>query len=438
VIRLLLALLALQEDPARLRGLLRERLEAGRGTALAAGIVGPGERIALGEGSLRKGAPGVVDGDTIFEIGSITKTFTALLLADLVRRGDASLDDPVAKHLPADFRIPSRGDRPITLIHLAQHRSGLPRMPANFFPADPANPYADYSTARLRAFLDTHELVRTPGTFTEYSNLGAGLLGQALAHRAGRAYEDLVLERLARPLGMGSTSIAIPPEHRVRLAAPHDDALREVKNWDLGALPGAGALRSTVSDLLRYIALYLDSGKDPLSQAAAETLKPRAPAGQKDLEIALGWHVFTGNGRTIFAHNGGTGGYRAFAGFDRDARRGVVVLGNSTHSVDDLGMHLLDPKRPLKKVFKPVDVDPLMLDRHVGRYALAPGFVLSITREGSRLFGQATGQERFPLAAASATEFRYEEADLVIEFVKPGSMRFRQGGPALDVQRLAD
>jgi hypothetical protein len=182
----------------------------------------------------------------------------------------------------------------------------------------------------------------------------------------------------------------------------------------------------------------LDSGKDPLSQAAAETLKPRAPAGQKDLEIALGWHVFTGNGRTIFAHNGGTGGYRAFAGFDRDARRAAVVLGNSTHSVDDLGMHLLDPKRPLKKVFKPVDVDPLMLDRHVGRYALAPGFVLSITREGGRLFGQATGQERFPLAAASATEFRYEEADLVIEFVKPGSMRFRQGGPALDVKRLAD
>jgi D-alanyl-D-alanine-carboxypeptidase/D-alanyl-D-alanine-endopeptidase len=258
---------------------------------------------------------GRADGDTIFEIGSITKVFTAMLLEDMVTRGEVTLTDPISKFLPEGVKAPQFEGKPITLEHLARHTSGLPRLPSNLKPADMQNPYADYTVEKLYAFLSTYELPRAPGASEEYSNLGGGLLGHLLARRAGTDYETLVRQRILEPLAMKSTAITLTPSMRARLASGHDEQLRAAKNWDLPVLAGAGALRSTANDMLTFV----------------EAAIHRKPG------LDLGWQK-TG---TILWHNGGTGGYRSFIALDRTRKVGVVVLSNSANGVDQLGIDLI-------------------------------------------------------------------------------------------------
>ena len=179
----------------------------------------------VGHGRLAAGDPRVPDADTVFEIGSITKVFTAIVLADMVERDEARLDAPVRELLGPDASLPSRDGIEITPLHLATHSSGLPRLPDNLDPADLANPYADYTEADLMDFLSSHDLTRRVGESVEYSNLGAGLLGHALAVRAGADYETLVTGRVLDPLGMTDTAVALSPSARGRLATGHDLSL---------------------------------------------------------------------------------------------------------------------------------------------------------------------------------------------------------------------
>jgi CubicO group peptidase (beta-lactamase class C family) len=287
----------------------------------------------------------------LYEIGSITKVFTSLLLADAVQRGEVALTDPVAKFLPPTVSVPSRNGRTITLQDLASHTSGLPRLPGNMTPKDPANPYADYTVDQLYAFLSSATLSRDIGAQYEYSNLGGGLLGHALARRAQTDYESLVRARITGPLAMTSTAIALSPDLKSRLATGHNQALRPVATWDLPTLAGAGALRSDANDLLRFLAAAIGDTPSPLQPAFAAMTKPRWPTGAPEREVALGWHVFTANGREIIWHNGGTAGYRTFIGYDPKVRTGVVVLSNAGTPMgqDDLGRYLLDPSAPLRR-----------------------------------------------------------------------------------------
>jgi len=255
--------------------------------------------------------------------------FTALLLANMAERGEVALRDPVVKYLPPGTKMPERNGRSITPVDLATHTSGLPRLPTNMSPKDPNNPYADYSVKQLYEFLSTYQLSRDIGSQYEYSNLGGGLLGHALALRAGMSYEDLVESRICAPLGMNSTRITLTPEMKGRLAGGHNAALETVENWDLPTLAGAGALRSTANDLLTFVAANLGYTKSPLASAMAAMLKERRPTGQPGLEVALGWHIFTTGGKEIIWHNGGTGGYRSFMGLGPKARVGGVVLSNA-------------------------------------------------------------------------------------------------------------
>jgi CubicO group peptidase (beta-lactamase class C family) len=400
------------------RSILAARVEAGQATGLVVGLLENGETRIVTFG--KSGGPGErpLDGATVFEIGSVTKVFTTTLLADMVRRDEVRLDQPVAELLPKSVKVPARGDTLITLLDLATQHSGLPRLPSNLAPKDPTNPYSDYTVERLYDFLSHHTLTRAPGTVYEYSNLGMGLLGHALARKAGRPYESALTERVLRPLGMNDTRITLTADMKARLAAGHDPSGAVVGNWDFAALAGAGALRSTAADMLRFIAANLDSNDTPLSADLRETHRPRHTAGGPNVSIGLAWHLLRSFGAEIVWHNGGTDGYHSFIGYDPAMRVGVVVLSNSSGDVDDIALHLLNPKFPLKQVVKrtEVKVDAAQLDALVGRYALAPTFVLTVTREGEGLFIQATGQSKLQVFAESDSTFFYRAVEAQVSF----------------------
>jgi D-alanyl-D-alanine-carboxypeptidase/D-alanyl-D-alanine-endopeptidase len=410
---------------AEIRKILVDRIDAQRqSVGIVVGVIEPAGRRVVAYGSLAKGDTRPLNGDTIFEIGSITKVFTSLLLADAVERHEVALTDPVAKFLPAKVKVPERGGRSITLQDLSTHTSGLPRLPTNLAPKDPANPYADYSAEDLYTFLSGYQLTRDIGAQYEYSNLGGGLLGHTLALQARTDYEALVRARITGPLGMASTAIALSPQMKSRLAVGHSATLQPVVNWDLPTLAGAGALRSSTNDLLTFLAANLGYSPTPLAPAMANMLKVRRPTGLQGLEIALGWHVLSAHGKEIVWHNGGTAGSRTFIGYDQKARVGIVVLSNAGTPAgpDDIGRHLLDAESPLlapqaaSKTRTEIAADPQLFDQYVGRYQLAPAAILTITRDGSHLFAQLTGQPRLEIVPESAKEFFLKAVDAQITF----------------------
>lgn len=413
---------------SEIRAILAQRVDKfHQSVGIVAGTIGPEGRKVVSYGALEKGDPRVLNGDTVFEIGSVTKVFTSLLLSDMALRGQLALTDPIAKYLPADVKVPQRNGEQITLQDLATHTSGLPRLPSNLKPKDPANPYADYSVAQLYEFLSSYELPRDIGSRYEYSNLGGGLLGHVLTLRAGMDYEALVRARITGPLEMNSTGIALSAGMKARMAVGHDDKLKPAANWDLPTLAGAGALRSTANDMLTFLAANLGYNKTPLAPAMAAMLDVSRPSGTPGLSVALAWHIYsTPQGDRLIWHNGGTGGYRSFIGYDPKTRIGVVVLANAETAagVNDIGLHLLNTKAPLlnESAFLPpqerkeVAVDPKLFDRYAGRYQLAPNFVLAITREGDHLFAQATGQPKLELFAEGEKEYFLKVVDAQITF----------------------
>jgi CubicO group peptidase (beta-lactamase class C family) len=429
---------------ADIRRILVERVDTHRqAVGIVVGLIDASGRRIVTYGSGAKGDARPLDGDSVFEIGSITKVFTSLLLAAAVERKEVAMTDPIQRYLPSGVKAPERG-RPITLLDLATQTSGLPRMPDNFAPKDASNPYADYSSERLYEFLTSYRLTRDPGEQYEYSNVGVGLLGHLLAQRAGMSYEALVKARVTEPLGMSSTGMTLSPAMQARLVRGHDRSLQPAKNWDLDALAGAGGLRSTANDMLTFLSAVLGYTPSPLAPAIAATLAPRRPAGP-GMEIALGWHVVSGKGKGIIWHNGGTGGYRTFMGFDPEARAGVVVLANASTPAgpDDIGRHLLDPDSPLLAAGSPALAQPRertaitianeAFDRYVGRYQLAPAALITISRNGDRFLVQLTGQPAFDIFAESERAFFLKAVDAQITFEtdaqgKPVALILHQNG----------
>jgi len=375
-----------------IREILVRRIDHQKQAAgIVVGIIEPNGRRVVAYGNLAKGDPRTVDGDTIFEIGSISKVFTSLVLADVVNRKEVTLDDPAAKYLPETVKMPERSGKSITLLDLSTHSSGLPPLPSNLKLKDPRNPYADYSVDDLYQFLSGYTLPRDPGSEFEYSNLGGGLLGHVLACRAGTDYESLIRSRITQPLSMPDTGITLSSSMKQRMATGHNAMLAPVPNWDLPTLAGAGALRSSANDMLTFLEAFLGYKETPLAPAVKAMLEVRRPAGK--IEIGLGWLIYSTDGREIAWHNGGTGGFRSFVGYDPKERIGVVVISNAC-GVDDIGFHLLNPKLPLANPEPPkqrmeIPIDPQLLDHYTGRYQVTPNLILEITRDGDRLFAQA-------------------------------------------------
>jgi CubicO group peptidase (beta-lactamase class C family) len=322
-------------------------LRSGKHVGIVVGILKDGRSQVVGYGRLCHEKDALPGGKTLFEIGSITKVFTSSLLAEMAARGEVSLDDPVKKYLSADVKVPSRNGKEITLAQLASHVSGLRRLPGNLYSAakDLSNPYAKYTAVHLHDFLSRHELVRDPGEKYEYSNLGAGLLGHALARRLGMSYEEAVLSRICRPLGLKDTTLTLSGGQKARLAPGHGADGKVSPNWDFDVLAPAGALRSTADDMLTFLAANLGLTSSGLEQSLATAHAPRFKAPDS-VEVGLGWHrsPLPGTGHDAVWHNGATGAYHAIAGFVPEKRAAVVVLANvalSEFSADGIGMMAL-------------------------------------------------------------------------------------------------
>jgi len=418
---------------------------------IVVGVIEPDGRRVVAYGNLAKGDPRALDGDTVFEIGSISKVFTSLLLADMVNRKEVTFDDPAARYLPENVRMPERSGKSITLLDLSTHRSGLPPVPGNLKPKEAANPYAGYSVADLYQFLSSYTLPRDPGSEFEYSNLGAGILGHLLANRAGTDYESLIRSRITQPLRMPDTSIMLSSSMEQRMATGHNALLAPVANWDLPTLAGAGALRSSANDMLTLLEAFLGYRESPLAPAMNAMFEIRRPVGKTKFEIGLAWHIF---GESAW-HSGGTGGFRSFAGYDPKARTGVVVLSNAStpSGVDDLGAHIWNPKVPLADPEPPkqrteIQVDPKLLDNYTGRYQLAPNRSLEISRDGDRLFAQgfgaqAIGGPKFEMFAESEKNFFVKATGSQITFeIGPEGratslIMHRAGGEPMPAPRLS-
>ena len=423
--RVLIALLTILISHASLKADLKADIdrfakpfvESGNLNAMTIGVIKGDERQIAGFGETVKGNGKAPNAETIFEIGSITKVFSGILLADMVRAGEVKLDDPVSKHLPKQFEIPKYEGKEITLLDLSTHGSALPRMPGNFTPKDPNNPYVDYTLDQMAAFLKDVELRRPIGKKYSYSNLAVALLGNALAHRAGKSYEALLKERVLTPLGMTDSTFELSDDHKKRLAKGYNASLVPHANWDLNVFNAAGGLRASTVEMFKFLDANMN-GKSKLEETLQLSYKPqlKLPGGVQSM--GLGWHI-AGDGSTYW-HNGQTGGYHAFAAFNRKTNVGVLIFttGNP-RKVDQLGFRLVQHfsgmnVKPIQFT-KAMKVDPKVYDDYVGTYMLVPTFLITIERKGDQLFAQATGQQSFEVFPKAKDRFFYKvvEADLL-------------------------
>ncbi len=343
------------------------------------GVVCSDSNSVFSYGRTSATTPQPPSGETLFEIGSITKVFTSALLSSMVANGLVRLDEPVRDLLPELSNLPPQ----ITLVRLATHTSGLPRLPSNFMRKalhNPANPYAAYTANDLCEYLSQYKPKQKPESVKQinYSNLGAGLLGYTLARKLGTSYEEAVVNWICDKLDLPDTRVTLSPEQEARLATPHAGNGKPTQNWDLPALAGAGALRSTVNDLFKFVRANLNRPPSMLADVLQACHEQRAGSFAR-LEgiagtifrlfqrfrkkqntkpytegIGLGWIVghLGSSGKQVHWHNGGTGGYRAFVGFVKDTDTGVVVLNNrgdresdalfSKPSIDDVGFGVLE------------------------------------------------------------------------------------------------
>jgi len=408
-------------DDAALREIIRTRVDEGRATGIVLGVLeADGTRRIVAYGDPGPGAR-PLGPESVFEIGSITKVFTGTLLADMARRGEVDLEARVQAYVHDGVTMPTRNGREITLLDLSTHRSSLPRLPTNMHPADGQNPYADYTVDQLHEFLSGYTLTRDIGSQYEYSNLAVGLLGHVLATRAGGEYEQVLRTRVLDPLGMSMTGITLTPEMRERLAIGHAEG-RPVPNWDLPTLAGAGALRSNTEDMLTFLAANIGEPTTDLERAMRDAHAPRRPASET-MDVGLNWHILKVEDDRIVWHNGGTGGYRTFIGFDPVREVGVVVLTNSNEGADDIGFHLLNEAVPLAPAPEPpeerteIEVGRDVLARYAGTYELTPQFRIEVTLGDEGLELQATGQPKFRIYAESETDFFLRVVDAQITFV---------------------
>ena len=390
-------------------------IEDGIAVGFIIGIVKDGQTQVISYGEKTKGSNVMPNADTVYEIGSISKVFTGILLADMVQKGIVKLDDPVQKYLPEGVKMPILDGKTITLEHLVTHTSGLPRMPENFSPADPSNPYVDYSEMQLYEFLNGHKLRRPPGQ-AEYSNYGMGLLGHILAKKMGIPYEQILIKNICNPIGMLDTSISLNDSQKKRVPTPYNAVLNPVTLWDITTLAGAGGIRSTCNDMIKFIKANISDDNKSFTQTLHMSHQERHKNG---MSIGLAWHILPDGTRW---HNGGTGGFHSWLGILPSQKAGVVVLANTANmQITQFGFKVMrialgedvGPPKSRKEIKLSTDG----LESYTGVYSLAPNFNISVMVKSGVLIAQATGQGKIPFYPESKTKFFCKLVDAQISFV---------------------
>jgi CubicO group peptidase (beta-lactamase class C family) len=419
---------------AQVAALIQPMIDAEIATGVVVGLYDAGKTEIYGFGKGPEGKPPT--GTTLFEIGSVTKVYTSLLLADAVQRREVALDTTVSELLPPGVTAPTADRRVITLGELALHTSGLPRLPPSIA-ARPlsADPYAGYGEEALYADLVHTALADVPGTRVNFSNYGSGLLGFALGRKLGGGFQTALQLRVLTPLALESTYFSVPKLAQPRVIPGTDVDLKPAPPWTWDALAGAGALISTAVDQLALIDAELDAAagsKQTLRAAMRLTQEAQLPA-EAPANEGLGWQMDSA-GR--FWHNGGTGGYRAFVGFDPKTRRGIVVLASTSvslvdHVADDLykvlaGEAVTPPKYPTGE----------QVAQFAGTYQLGD-FKLAVQIKGKRVYILGQGEQPFRLIPVSDHEMWLESQQTVVVFDKDHAV-FAFGAQRLSAPRIGD
>jgi serine-type D-Ala-D-Ala carboxypeptidase/endopeptidase len=387
---------------------------------------------------------------TVYEIGSISKVFTGLMLADAVVRGEMDLNAAANVANPAGIRLPSRDGRSIKWIDLSTDRAGLPRIPGNLPLTDLTNPYRDYDSKKAAAFLNQYKLPRRPGDSQEYSNLGASVLGYLVAQKAAKSYQQLLRERIAEPLRMTDCTVSLSSDQRKRLATPHDKFGSATPPWTFSDLPGAGGIHATMRDMMRFAKAQLTPPTGKLGDAIELAWKQQCDADASGPAMGLDWMI-AGDRQTRW-HNGQTGGSHSAIFINRELNCAVVVLCNTAaFEVDQLAIQLV--KKAAGQEVKPEpgdtsdhDSDKLAIDaklrlRLVGRYQLAPTFIFTVSDHDGHLMVGITNQATQEVFPDSPTRWSYRGVAATLEFklTKTGpakSLILHQNGIKQTARRL--
>lgn len=428
-------------EPTALDATVAKRLHGDRtGACFAVAVVDAAvERSFM---CARAGEPPRIDATSAFEIGSVSKTFTSLLLADLIERGQADLDDPLSDYLPEGAEVPDYRGNPIRLRHLVTHTSGLPPLPPGNLVTNPADPYAALTPGALTEALGKVTLDREPGARFEYSNFASMLLSYAVARRGGSDFGTLLDKRVFTPLGMDGAHLADPPAG-VRTAQGHTPNAQVTGPWRFHTdLSGVGGIRATLDDMVRYVQAHLGQRTTPLDAALRRTREPVETKAARPM--AMNWMLAPVAGRSIHAHEGGTAGFSSFVAIDAQARRGVVILSDtaltSLGGLGSLGLHLLDPSLPLGSPRKAIKAPTALLLALEGTWQLQGGPRMELRRKADALELQVPGQPAFALGHDDAGDFYPLAFDAVLRPKKnaDGTYQFtwHQGGGAMAARRV--
>jgi CubicO group peptidase (beta-lactamase class C family) len=362
---------------------------------------------------------------TLYEIGSVSKVFTSLLLAHAVVQGKIDLAAAAATTNASGIRLPARDGRSITWLDLSTHRSGLPRLPTNLPLTDLTDPYAKYNSSKAAEFFDKYELLHAPGETQEYSNLAVSVLGYLIAEKAGMSYQRLLREAIADPLKMTDCTVSLTSDQVKRHATPHSAFNTEASLWTFADLPGAGGIHATLRDMMRFARAQLTPPTGPLGEAIELAWKQQTAADASGAAMGLGWMI-AGDGQTRW-HNGQTGGFHAALFINRDLRCAIIILCNTaTDEVDKLAMQLLlkgagrepksDPKDDPAKGKNPPGVDAELRARLVGRYELNPNFIFDVRDRDGHLMVGITNQATQEVYPDSPSRWSYRGVDATLEF----------------------
>lgn len=429
---------------AALAQVVDQRLAGDRTGACFAVAVIDGSHVARSYRCANADAPPRIGADSAFEIGSVSKTMTAALLADLIAEGRASLDDPLSAYLPEGTAVPEYQGQPIRLRHIVTHTSGLPALPTRMQGADTANPYAALDDGALLASLGDVTLAQAPGSRFEYSNFASMLLSYAVARRAGQPFEALLDARVFTPLAMQGAYIAQPPAG-VRAASGHLPGGQVTPPWTFpDALAGVGGARATLDDMVRYVRAQLGDAPGNAATATVAALKRTQQPVSEQPPMAMHWMRVQVNGREALMHEGGTGGFSALVGFDPGRERGVVVLSDTALTalggLGSLGLHLLDPAVPIGAPRRATTPPDAVLDGLVGTWRLGPDMQVELARAGDTLTIRPDGQPTFELGYDDAGDFYPLQFDALLSPRRAADGRYafawHQGGAVIAATRV--